>query len=1064
MGTTYFSLSSGNYSQDWSNTSLITTNDDWSGVANVEGFRGDGLTSSNDVDPRTVLASEATLDVNANQTNPNTFSTGGVTEFEITNPVVALTGSGTADAPYIVFHVDATGRQNVRFQANLRDLDASTDNAAQQIAVQYRLGNTGNWANVPGGYVADATSGPSLATLVTPIDVTLPADANGAAQVQIRVITTNATGNDEWVGVDDIVISSAPAVVGGPGALSIADASIAEGDSGTTSLEFIVSRTGGSAGAVSVDYAVALDGTASAADLTGTLSGTVNFADGELSKSFTVQIVGDTTFEPNETFSVNLSNAQGGATIGTASATGTILNDEVQITLISAVQGAGTATPIAGQTVTVEAIVVGDFQTGDSDTLRDLRGFYLQEETADEDGNALTSEGLFVFSTNIITDAALGDKVRVTGTVSEFQGQTQITASSISIVEAGAVADVKSMAVPIALGTILDVVVDGSGNYVPNLEAYEGMIATFVETLTVNELFQLDRFNEVRLTVGDRPAQYTQLFDPSAAGLDAYLRMIGSNQIIFDDGLNVQNAAILPEADLDNDGDFDTADGFTMGDSITGLTGVLTWTWAGNNASGNSWRVRSVDDSNTFADTGVRLTVRPEVGGELTVASFNVLNFFTTLGNSGLLSGPNGDLAPRGAFDLVEFSRQLDKLANTLVAIDADVLGLIELENEFGSDQNGDGKVAINILVDAMNDLAGSITYAVLDIGRSFVDVSDAISVGVIFKPASVTPVPGSIEILTGSQAELLSGSFTAALFDGPDSNRAPLAATFIDNATGEDFTVAVAHMKSKGGAGTGLNADMNDGAGAFNETRTQGTLAMIEWLSVFADDDLLVLGDFNAYAKEDPIDAMLAGGFINLEDLFAAGGSSYVFDGQTGTLDYAFGNSGVLDDVTGTAIWHINSPEADALDYNLDFGRDPAIFDGSVPFRTSDHDPVLIGLQFALNIVGTDKRDVLEGTEGRDQIRSLAGNADQMTGNGGADDFIFGAETHDGKRENDFILDYEIGMDRIVLETAEVVRYQESHDQVILFLSEDADKIFVRGPGVTFDSLTIIDSGIAFA
>src|SRR4051812_25740239 len=114
MTATYFSLATGTFSQDWSNSGLITTNDDWSGVPSIVGYRGDGFTTATGVDPRTLTGDgTVVIDVNANQTNPNTFATGGVTEFALPNPTIALTGSGTANAPNIVLFMDATGRKNV---------------------------------------------------------------------------------------------------------------------------------------------------------------------------------------------------------------------------------------------------------------------------------------------------------------------------------------------------------------------------------------------------------------------------------------------------------------------------------------------------------------------------------------------------------------------------------------------------------------------------------------------------------------------------------------------------------------------------------------------------------------------------------------------------------------------------------------------------------------------------------------------------------------------------------------------------------------------------------------
>jgi hypothetical protein len=203
------------FSQNWSNTALITVNDDWAGVPGIIGYRGDDLTVATGTDPRTLLAdgSATPVDVNANQTNPDTFTTGGVAEFEITNPTIALNGSGTADAPHIVVHLNTTDQSNINFQCNLRDLDASADDATMQVDVQFRVGGTGSYASVPGGYFADVTTG-GTATQVTPVNVNLPASADNAPLVEIRVITTNAVGNDEWVGVDDISVTAQPQVPG----------------------------------------------------------------------------------------------------------------------------------------------------------------------------------------------------------------------------------------------------------------------------------------------------------------------------------------------------------------------------------------------------------------------------------------------------------------------------------------------------------------------------------------------------------------------------------------------------------------------------------------------------------------------------------------------------------------------------------------------------------------------------------------------------------------------------------------------------------------------------------
>jgi hypothetical protein len=208
--------------QNWSDTSLIAADDDWSGVAAIVGYRGDGLVVQPGTDARDVLAdgSDTPLDVAANRTDPGAFGlAAGVAEFELANPVVALRGSATASAPQLVMALDTRGREGIVVRMRLRDIDDSAD-AVEQVALQYRVGGTGDFANVPGGYVADATSaappigedsaGTDAAAdeRVTALRVVLPAAADDRRLVEVRVMTTDAAGRDEWVGVDDIDITA----------------------------------------------------------------------------------------------------------------------------------------------------------------------------------------------------------------------------------------------------------------------------------------------------------------------------------------------------------------------------------------------------------------------------------------------------------------------------------------------------------------------------------------------------------------------------------------------------------------------------------------------------------------------------------------------------------------------------------------------------------------------------------------------------------------------------------------------------------------------------------------
>ncbi len=396
-GAAYYNLAGGSFSQDWSNTALITASDNWSGVPYIIGFRGDDLTTATGTNASTILTTSNVIDVNANQTNPNTNTTGGVTEFDgIANPVVALQGSGTADAPYLALYMDASGRSNIRVQANLRDIDGSTDDAAQQIAVQYRTSPAGPWLNAPGGYFADVTTG-GTATQVTAVDITLPAGADGAATLEIRFLTTNASGNDEWVGIDDIVISSQQS---GP-ILSIGNTAVYEGDAGSTPITFTVTRAGSSVGAVTADYTVnfpaGINGATSDDFAAGQLfTGQVSFADGQTTATITLNVAGDVGPELDENFTVTLSNVTGG-TVGDGVATGTIVNDDGQPPLVSINDVTVTEGDSGTSLMTFTVTRIGGTGAFDVD-------FHTANGTGIEPGDYLANSGTLHFAAGQMTD------------------------------------------------------------------------------------------------------------------------------------------------------------------------------------------------------------------------------------------------------------------------------------------------------------------------------------------------------------------------------------------------------------------------------------------------------------------------------------------------------------------------------------------------------------------------------------------------------------------------------------------------------------------------------------
>jgi len=605
------------------------------------------------------------------------------------------------------------------------------------------------------------------------------------------------------------------------------------------------------------------------------------------------------------------------------------------ITPIHDIQGNGAASPLSGDVVTLEGVVVGDFQEGDQ-----LSGFFVQEEDVDVDADPATSEGLFVYCGSCSTDVAVGDQVQVTGKVEERFGMTQMKATFSNDIH------VQSSANPLPAPVVIDLPVTA-----PDVDAFyeqfEGMLVRFPDTLAVSEYFQLSRFGQIVLTEGGRPVQYTQINDPTAVGYGLYLDNLARRRIILDDENNRQNYALFNGAPV-----FYPRPGFSVGnyvrggDTIANLTGVLHWSWAGFSGTDN-WRIRPVTEAfgYDFARANPRSASPALVGGHLKVASFNVLNYFTTLDTGANICGPTGTDGCRGANSAVELQRQTAKIVAALTALDADVVGLMELEN------NGNSVAA---LVDALNAALGSNIYTYVDTG---ITGDDAIKVGMIYKTGVVAPV--------GTAAVLDDPAFTDPNNLGEQKNRPAVAQGFqvIDAANpnvGARFTVVVNHLKSKGSSCGAGDDDPATGQGNCNGTRTAAAAMLASWLATdptgSGDSDTLIIGDLNAYAMEDPITALTSAGYADLADTFVGPDAySFVFNGQIGYLDHALASSSLASQVTGFTEWHINADEVNLLDYN-DTVRDPgeASFEPkpdatplyeSNAYRSSDHDPVLVGL-----------------------------------------------------------------------------------------------------------------------
>ena len=576
-------------------------------------------------------------------------------------------------------------------------------------------------------------------------------------------------------------------------------------------------------------------------------------------------------------------------------------------TPIGQIQGTGTASPMQGSVVEIEGVVVGAYP-GTSG----FRGFFVQEEDGDQDGNAATSDGVFVFDANGGASYAEGDLVRVRGRVTEFSNLTQLdNLTNVATCDTGESVTPTPIALPFASSTFA--------------ERYEGMLVEEPSDhdLVVTELFNFGRFGEIMLTTDERQWTPTHLVDPGPAAV-AMQAAINLDRIILDDGRNDQNIdpTVFPAGGLS------ASNTIRVGDTVAGGSFVLEQRFG-------AYRLQPTSDLPTIEPTNPRRPTSPDVGGDVRVAAMNVLNYFTTFdtirgsGNGPDICGPLASLECRGANTGFEFQRQRTKIIEAILGLDASVVGLMEIENN--------PTASIQDLVNGLNAETAPGTWTFIDTGTIG---TDAIKVGLIYRPADVSPV--------GAHA-VLDSSVDPRFID--TRNRPALAQTF--DADGGRFTVVVNHLKSKGSAcGAGDDDTSSGGAGNCNLTRTRAAEALVDWIAEdptgSGDRDVLVIGDLNSYAQEAPIDVFRNAGYT--DTLAASLGSeaySFVFQGLSGYLDHGLASPTLAAQVTGAAEWHINVDEPPVLDYNDDFKSPNHVntLYAPTPYRSSDHDPLVVGL-----------------------------------------------------------------------------------------------------------------------
>ena len=652
------------------------------------------------------------------------------------------------------------------------------------------------------------------------------------------------------------------------------------------------------------------------------------------------------------------------------------------VTPIYSIQGSGATSPFTGQTVLTSGVV----------TKVNNNGFFLQDPVGD--GNPLTSDGIFVFTSTTPTVAA-GQKIQLSGLVTEFNtGATGATANTVTelvnptgITVLGSGFGITPVTVTLPLAAASD------------MERYEGMLVTITGPLTVAQNFFQGRYGQLTLSAGGRLETPTNRHRPGPQAT-ALASENTRRTILLDDGSSNQNPNPIPYL----------ASGARAGDTVGAITGVIDYGLATNNNPGlGLYKIHPVA-APVFSLGNPRTTAPDAVGGNLKVASFNVLNYFTTFTNASLPAGcsQGGVTLPsncRGADNATEFTRQQTKIVEAMAAINADVLGLMEIQNN--------GNTAAQNLVNALNARVGAGTYATTALPADTGD--DAIRVAMVYKPGRLA--------LVG-----------AAVSDTNTINNRPTLAQTFQLANGEKFTLFVNHLKSKGScpasgdADAPGNADTGDGQGCWNLRRTQQAQRLRsfvgERLAATGTTDALLIGDFNAYGQEDPITTLTDNGYADQVLRFNPFGYSYVFDGGAGRLDHAIANAALAAKVNRVVHWHINADEPAVADYNTEFKAPetrcgaggtsacPADPYAPNPYRASDHDPVVIGLNLYNKVwTGTGGADQITGGGGDDLVWASPG-ADVLTGGAGSNGFAFRSMREAGSTITDFVP----GKDRIDL------------------------------------------------
>ena len=535
---------------------------------------------------------------------------------------------------------------------------------------------------------------------------------------------------------------------------------------------------------------------------------------------------------------------------------------------IPQIQGLGSSSVYVNQVVKTTGIVTARFIGSNK-----IGGFFMQDPVGDN--NPLTSDGIFVSTST--DNVAVGDNVEITGTVTETGGRTQ-------------------------LGTITGTNILSSKNTIPvvevvynpdtwNWKQYEGMLIQFDQTLYVNN-------NSRLLSLGQLTLGTTRLYTPTnqfvhgTADYTALLAFNAKAQLILDDGITTGNYTPIQFADASGTR--------RTGERITNLQAVVDY-------SNSAYTIYPATTPVFYGNP--RPTAPSDLGNyNLKVCASNLDYYLPTNFGQGY-----------GAANATQAAQQQLKIVAGLLAIDADIYGLMEVE---------EGQKALTDLVTAMNAATVAGRYGFVNDGGGM--DGTYIKVGYLYRTDKVTPY------------------LNLQNTNSPSPYDRKKVQAFTLNSNNERFIFSLNHFKAKTGCPTsGTDTDQGDGQGCWNTTRvlesTSITNLIANNLTYYGDDDVLIMGDLNSYGKEDPVEKLIQNGYTDMHRVFHADSAySYVYDGEAGYLDNVLASPTMKSQITGVSVFHVNTDEPTMFEYSgLAYQPDM--------YRYSDHDPVVVGLSLGV-------------------------------------------------------------------------------------------------------------------